>query len=122
MQAGQAAQNKRRQVAVPATPRGAVMFFVDPDVTGPVEKAFQTHHGLGPGQRGTRATVYATAERDVGPHIHPVDVEYVRVGNFRGSRLSAALISINVVPAGRSTPPTFTGTFDNRKSPRTGLS
>ncbi len=42
--------------------------------------------------------------------------------NRAGSRLAAPLTTINVVPAGTSTPPTEVGTRDRRKSPFTGLS
>ena len=64
----------------------------------------------------------APAERDVAARVARSMSKVSGSVNLRGSRLAAALSSITVVPAGRSTPPTVTGHFDSRKSPLIGLS
>ena len=94
----------------------------DPDVGGAVEESFDADPGLGPRERRAGAGVDTAAECDVTTGIWAGDVEFVGLLELAWMAVGGAVITITVVPAGMSTPPTVVGRRDSRKSPLTGLS
>lgn len=122
MQPGDATQDEGGQIPVPSRTGRTVPVLVDADIPGAIEQPIQRGQRFGARQWCAGAGVYPSPECYVGARIGPLGVEGVGIGEPARVAISAALTSITIVPAGRSTPPTVTGTLTSRKSPRMGLS